>query len=225
MRVVLVAIALMAIPLFAEGPGREPPGGKAKDAWEWTVEERLAARFDPVRAERRATRLQAEGVASAPEALGALTGDAEPQLFLPGELFGSLLGGLHADADFAATSRAILRDRILEFGFDDVTFWQELEGAISSHQRMAARHAALVKQFRDADEMERNTIREQTAVMGPDLCRSRIVALHAAREQFGGKDFDRFLYTVVAPVLSVSASDDPSLLSAEHLRYLEGGCQ
>lgn len=201
----LLVLGLFAVPLLAGAPRERQEG---RERWEWTVEERIAARFDPVRAAERPA---------------VISGQEHPELFLPGELFNTLLGGLESDAEFRATSRAILRDGIREFGFDDQAFWRDLESAIASHVRLASRHAALRNRIDASEEGVTAELAAEMNRLGPDLCRSRAAALVAARRQFGAETFDRFLYTVVAPVLTITP--DARTGTAEHVLFLEGGCQ
>lgn len=217
MRIVLwIALGLIAVPLVADELRER--GGREKAKWEWTVEERLSARFDPVLAAKRAARQ--------PQGMGTVSGEVEPELFLPGELFSSLLAGLDADAKFRETSRAILRNRILEFGLDPQQFWRELEDAISSHVRLTSRYAALLNRLRESEPGTgtRGEIEAEKERLGPVLCRSRADALAEARRHFGAETFDRFLYTVVAPGLTIAPAD-LRLATAEHALFLEGGCR
>lgn len=225
--IVLGMLATSVTLSATENPDRERRESSRKQVWDWTVEERLAVRFDPVLAVQRATAGWARtdaGTTGRPQ-WGEVHGNENPELFLPGELFIALLGGLHGDTGFRDSSRAIRRNRIIAFGIDDETFWRELESAISSYLRFAARHAAIQQRLiHTLDEGERSGLAAEAERMGPDLCRSRAAALAGARRHFGAETFDRFLYTVVAPSLSVS-SGDPLVDTAEHLRFLEGGCQ
>ncbi|HEY0160026.1 MAG TPA: hypothetical protein VGF28_22255 [Thermoanaerobaculia bacterium] len=198
MRILVPASLLIALPVFAAEPQKLGRAGKA--SWAWSIDERLAVRFDPELAAKRASgRLKSS---AAGNLWSEVNGSESPEIFLPIELFTALLGGVEADGSFRAVYRAGLRDRIIEFGLNEEQFWSELEQVTAPHVQLIARNDSLAH----------------------ELCSSRADALQRARQHFKAVNFDRFLYTVVAPDLTVT-STSPGGETAEHLRFLAGGCR
>src|SRR3954469_4261991 len=203
-----------------------------KEPWQLTDDERIAARLDPEKIRQRAashaatlSRLHPEVVSSMNVGAGdgqapglIIDGAKNPELFLPFELFGHLLRGV--DMKLAATdrqiARAILEPKIKAFGFQPDVFWAAL-GA-STNRYFAARDNAPVKHSATAANSPPSG--SNGATIG--LCGARLTALNSAREHFGRDTFDRFLYTVVAPTLTVT-SRAPGPDEASGLRYLSGG--
>lgn len=198
MRGFLIILVIAALPLFGGGPN-ESESNEVKAPWEWTVDERLAARFDPTFAPKRAPGSVKTDIASGgpKDRSVVVSGEDAPELFLPIELFIALSNGIEGDGVFKKTSRATLRDRILDFGFDDEEFWRDLERVAADHLSLADRQSGIQRRLETADIVERRELQGEAEQMDVNLCRSRAVALAKAREHFGEERFDRFLYTVV----------------------------
>jgi hypothetical protein len=213
----LLLVIALVLPVFGEEPRRE----RTKVVWEWSAEERLAARFDPASAAKRAVD---SDIPDGERLWGRVSGATNPELFLPSELFISLMDGLDSDPVFRATSRAVIRDRIVAFGFNEEAFWRELESATTVFLTHAHRRAGLLRHLDEMPPTQQAEVLSQARGMDADLCATRAVALTRARRQFGREMFDRFLYTVVAPGLSVAAAT-PSADTPRQLMFVEGGCQ
>lgn len=121
-----------------DGLGENP----RKPAWKWSVEERLAARFDPVALEARAARHRAESEElkkGEPELLAhagpprgdldSIDGAETPELFLPWELFSHLLElGFAPEEEDLSASRGSIEERAAALGLGH-DLWQRLENA------------------------------------------------------------------------------------------------
>src|SRR5204863_82172 len=99
---------------------------------------------------------------------------------------------------------ALLKEKIRKFGYDDATFWAQLESVSSA--ALAAPRTCTSQECADAG------------------CSARYEALEAARRLFGRSEFDRFLYTAVAPnrLFSVATTDKQHDAA---LRRTEAGCR
>src|SRR5258708_25700529 len=222
----VLMIALLVLPasmaLAQEDPGAR--AGKGKRAWEWTDEERIAARLNPDYVWDQ----QPTGDArfeTLPRADYVIDGSKTPELFMPSELFAWLMNGLAPRDDARNTFREMLRERIEGFGYaDDTAFWNELQQVTASHAKLRERRAALEAKRERASKQERLDLDKDIAELEIPLCQSRAKTLAAARAHFGRAKFDQFLYTVVAPRLS-RGSRRPTPDEARGLSYLEGGCQ
>jgi hypothetical protein len=139
-----------------------------------------------------------------------IDGRRNPELFLPHELFDALLSGLSADETERANQRAFFAGAIRRFGYDDAVFWTSLESVAAD--------------YLPTKNMSCAGSRSEVSLCVRRRCVSRYHALETARSVFGSENFDRFLYTVIAPTMQLaSASLDKNL--GVSLRNAEFGCQ
>jgi hypothetical protein len=214
---VMLVLMNVGVPASAEGHEKRP--------WEWTVQERLKVRFDrdhirarqlayeadypASRAPRHRAESQSAGSERAPANLLSYTidGRRNPELFLPYELFDSLLSGFAADAELRRKQRGLLRHGIRSFGYDDAEFWSRLEALAAASIAFRQEGPPRRLQLEDADE--------RTCI--------RYKALQAARLEFAR--FDEFLYTVIAPHTSMGVATSEENAVALLRRAEEGaGC-
>lgn len=214
----LTLFLLLALPVFAQ---KQDEPRAARHPWQWSDQERIAARLDPVYIASHSKRSATEPG----KVIFAIDGRANPHLFLPFELFNRLMGGLSTDTRFRDMTRAMFAERIRSFGYQNPdVFWTELETVTAPHLALLHRNAALHDKMQMAARSERDGMAREIEGLQIPLCRSRTDALDAARVHFGRETFDRFLYTVVAANLSVS-SQVPSADEARGLAYVQGGCR
>jgi len=224
-----------AAPRAAAANGR-PEASVRKPAWKWTVEERLAKLFDP---EERAARVR-DRVAEQ-KALRALRppshdplfdvdeeanppadvidGSKTPELFLPFELFTFLLdSGLPANGQVEWARRGPIEERAAALGFGQ-DLWPRLEKATAPFLELRREAERLHISYPDslAD------FKKDSEAMR--WCRTRARAIAAAKSEFGEEPFLRLLYEAVAPNTRAYFAPTQAPDLAEHLRYMEGGCQ
>ena len=220
-------------PRASEARVAGPHPGKA--AWRWTVEERIARRFNPEamktrvaedRAEQRARqklfpkfddRLFAAGAEGASSVMDTLNGNKHPELFFPHELFAHLLDSAFPPGnDPKSGSRRLIEERAAALGFGR-DLWPRLEKVATPLLKLEAEWERRRADPGYAAKMEGEAIR---------LCRVRAEALTAAKSEFGEEAFLRLLYEAVAPTM---ARDTVGLgLVAEdidRMRYTAGGCR
>jgi hypothetical protein len=193
-------------------------GGSTPDApiWLWTPAERVGARLEHLARPWNGPRVQSLSVGAVGDFV--IDGRTTPELIMPNELFNALLQGLSDNAQVAAVSRQTLAPGIRAFGFDEADFWTRLDQA-TSHYRDQVR-------ARSREERgQTSTALAQGAMQQTDLklCQVRAVTLQSVRRIFRTEGFDRFLYTVVAPTISITT--EPSYETPEHLLSVERGCQ
>jgi len=237
-----LALAVLLLDGRAPASAAQPVGsqsrstrGPATAAWKWTVEERLAKRFDPESMAARAREQAAEREANRtrfPEGsddplfkvddqvgppLETINGRKTPELFLTWELFTDLIDrGLSGHGQLEQTYRGRIEGRAAALGFGQ-DLWPRLERA-----------AAPFLELRHEAERSRPSLSTKTDLFNMDAeglrgCRMRAQAIAAAKREFGETAFLRLLYEAVAPNLQTTGMLAPGL--AEHLRFLEGGCQ
>lgn len=212
-------VSIAALLSLALGPSvlADPPAGKKP--WAWTLDERLAVRFDPLLIAERQAAEEAHAHAAGAHGPGpqrhdqhrySIAGDRHPELLLPHELFDSLLTGFAPDDQRRERQRASLRPAMIALGFEEEIFWAKLREAASRYLETYAYPAPGAP--------------VATPSRPYDLCHEAFVALSNARHVFGRERFDRFLYEAVAPatwVASSTTADDP----AADLRFVAGGCR
>lgn len=231
--VLVLAIAVPSTGLFAqEGTVTKKP------AWQWTTEERLKVRFDPVSIRERYERKQAalrdlrartgrggRVAVTAGSAEGHLSnsinGRDNPELFLPFELFILLIrDAFDLDTERGVGKRSRLNP-IVETLADPAEFWPALEEAASTlidaqheeSRRFAQLNAA-------ATDDERDRIRAEMDRL-PSQCEMRRQALDNAVRKLGQENLYRLLYEGIAPTTAVSSSGD----LPEQLLFIERGCR
>ena len=228
-----------AQPDAARGPraANRPDVAARKPAWKWTVEERLAKRFDPeamaARVRDHDSRQKAIQALRPPDEdplfkvddqarrpADVINGKRTPELFLTYELFNFLLdSGLPADGHIRSESRGPIEARAAALGFGQ-DLWPRLEKAAAPFldlrreaERLRISHNASLAEFKkDSQAMH--------------WCRTRAQAIASAKAEFGEEPFLRLLYEAVAPNIDMRSflGSEPADLG-KHLRFLEGGCQ
>ncbi len=214
--------------------GRSP----AKQAWEWSDEERIRVRFDPASVHER-NAANADKVAAnvakgmtqpsvhsqaqpsehfRPSQQHVIDGSRDPELFLPDELLDFLLDGLHSNAAFRTNARRALAKSIGEMGYTEDDFWNKL-------QRLSAPYLALksrpsngnIQWFKTPDG------KNASSPIDVDRCVARHNLLQAARTTFGAEKFQRFLYAAVAPeVQRGDSTQEPD--PGQELLFVARGC-
>ena len=222
-RVVIVGVLLTSASLVAQEAGQPGPGNRArKAAWEWTLEERLAARTNAAAALER-VRARVPGRIATTAEHGPIADDFDgrthPELFLPHEVFRQLIHlALIASPRINQSFRESVQPELDRRGFPP-DFWERLHA-------LCAVHAA---DLRAVDELEAALRRQRhetsPATLGATqevACGSRADALAAVREEFGPQRFDRFLYDVIAVRMFHTAA---RLLDPALLHRAERGCR
>ena len=148
-----IILLAVAAPALAEannqGVEREQQTPRVKRSWDWTVEERLNSRFSATEiAERNAAYHQTNhGLVAGSMAVSdptsadrervsyVIEGRRNPELFLPHEIFDSLVGAVDPRAEVRLRAQASLAPGIRALGLDDATFWLELEAAAGGYAR------------------------------------------------------------------------------------------
>lgn len=229
----VLGMALALVTCLAEGSttaqtqnGSEA-GRNKRPAWQWTLDERLAARFEPEGMKARA----AEAVAGrqkaaaqfgetvdAPGDQHSIDGRREPELFLPTELFRSFVNSAFPeDGEGQAYARRRFEPGAAALGFGS-DFWIRLEKAAAPYLRVRdARYRRAMAALARSEEPE-NPADDDLA-----HCRTLAQSLAAAKAEFGAEALLRLLYQDVAPTLNITYNVDDETLG--RLRSLEGGCK
>ncbi len=221
-RIAWWAGVLVLLPLHAGGQvqhGSKPP-------WEWTTEERLAARFDAEQiASRRAEALAHQDEAGPIPAPGfaVINGARNPELLLPWEVFQHLLAQAFNPL---APLQETFRDRteaLAPGGELPAHFWTRLQLASGEFLTAAGTRRTLIAELGRTPETARAPIVAKVEAAGEGYCQKRRRGLDRARNEFGAAWFDRFLYLAVAPDIGMVWPENESW--PEELRQAEEGCQ
>lgn len=225
--IVAVVFVLAGIVSAADRPQAAPKRSTAP-AWKWTTEERLALRLDPAAIRDRSAAAGdpatgSSGVQVQSQATRfVIDGARDPQLFLPWELFNSLVGSLREDSLRERQRHA--RD-IEAFGWKEAEFWSRLTGLTDEYR---ARNARLIERMQAMEAMppaERRTAEAWLEEENIALCGLRADALARARAHFGAESFERFLYTAVAPHIQISSGGTADDRERRRLLFVEAGCR
>lgn len=205
----------------------------AKPAWKWTLEERLAARFDSDALAAREAEHRAEQerirerfgdpleeelnkMKGPPATTVHIDGSKTPELFLPSELFTLLIvRGFSQGGNWdIQKSRGPIEKRAAALGFGR-DLWVRLEKAAAPYLQLLRKTGPLKG---DRVGYTKRDIR---------LCQLRSRALEAAKVEFGEESFLRLLYEAVAPnARPIYILDGPDYRKhAEQLRFMEEGCR
>ena len=219
----LIALFVVStMPVFAASPP------SAKPAWQWTVDERLAARFDEAArarrvdeylAQRAVTGNRAPATAIANRPTDVIHGSKHPELLLPSEIFTSFTRAAYEEDDeTAANVRAGAAPQLPSLGLpaDFLSSWRSIAGVFITQQQEELRLKRAVYSGKST-----NSARDKARLrqLGALECRSRADAIRRLRTAFGAR-FNQFLYAVAAPnVFIVNKQATPEQLRAE-----EEGC-
>jgi hypothetical protein len=213
----VIAGSFVAVPVQAQ-----------KRPWEWSDEERIARRSDPVLArERVASSRQVAGstIRSDTTAMmlkgDVINGNVHPELFLPVELFSIFINAAFAPSE---EDRSIYRQASAERSSQPIPadFWLRLEELTHEYNAVMAEARGINKRAGVSTGAERERLMRESEVLQARQCARLARALEQSRVAFGKAEFDRFLYEAVAPT-AVIALAEPS--TPAQLVYLNEGCR
>jgi len=200
---------------------------QSKEPWALTLEERIALRTDPVLARERvegARRAQPKSVSTNADVRSAddFNGQTHPELFLPGEVFRSLINMsvLSPPRSSQLVRKGLMRE-VKKHGLPP-DFWERLQNVSAIYVADSWAERDLGESLHETTGAARAQVQTKLALKQTDVCRSRADALAAARKEFGRERFDRFLYGAIAINKFRSETELPT---AEILRWSEGGCR
>jgi hypothetical protein len=211
MRSGALAVGLFMIPLIARGGSDSSQPSALKKPWQWTDEERVTERVsrDPV---RRSPAAESNATSDSHRLSYVISGKTTPELFMPFELFDSLIKGVGPDPAVQTRGRRVLDPLLRDFGFEDTDlFWYDLETIARPYLDKKAQHV----EHHPSDRYPSIDV---------ELCASRFAALTRARQHFGRLKFDELLYRVIAPGLQhaeTTTYSDPG----DMLLYEARGCK
>jgi hypothetical protein len=216
--------ALPQQPVLQTDPAAESaPPAAAKPAWKWTLEERLAARFDAEQQKKRNAADVAEGYTDwDDEHTVTIVGRTHPEVFLPWELFDQLLrSGLAEDLEVRQAMRSVIEERAVALGFG-LELWDQLE------QLGARFHQLKQQRLEDARRGVPSptaglSAEERLRLASEGPCGVRAEAFAAALKLWGEEKTLRLLYEAVAPdafVTTLRSANYP-----EELVFVGRGCQ
>jgi hypothetical protein len=205
---------------------------RRKEVWEWTVEERLAARFDlgsrqarvdeharSVR-EKRPTRPGGNSVESLPLPFDSLRGNATPELLLASEIFGEFVRVAYAFDDDVASQIRLDAERRAALAGLPPTFMVALGDAVRDYAETERGVRELRERLNRGAGAETEQLLTDLRRMEAEACRRRVSAMNALRAEYAG--FDRFLYQGLAANLSFAIFE---VQEPETLRRNERGCR
>lgn len=204
MRILLVT----AVFVLTAGASAGPMADKAP--WEWTDEERIAARLNPDLRQARVAAAKARSQAAASRVPhDVIDGHTDPALFFPIQLFESVMKHAFVNPNAGEDYRAWHRRHGVDAGLPG-DFWEQIAVVSTDYIDDLRRHHAALK-AKDSSARK----------LGDVTCRSRAAAYRELRQRFGVV-FDRFLYETIMPGMTATyvAPSTPAGLRRE-----AGGCE
>lgn len=228
---VLAALCLLFVCTTAVA---EPPQGTVREqpkkpAWQWTLDERLAVRFDPRAGEARIAQEKARARAfpesglpedelyNVPSSRFSVDGARNPELFLPHELFDHVIHTCFPpDGRDQNLSRRMIERRAAAIGLGS-DLWHRLRKSVAPLvEHDLGRYQRFQEATRSGQAMEQGEV-------GVRRCHLRAAAMESSRKELGEELFLRLLYEAVAPNVSFGYTSEENLQAL--LRYQEGGCR
>lgn len=208
-----VLLLLCAVRVLAD----EPPAQK-KEAWEWTLAERVAKRSDAQDNMARIRRAVAAGKLDPrnDDSFIVVTDD-NPELALPTELMDTLTAAYSLRDEVKQRARRKWAGAEKYLGPD---YWTRLHDVAGIFFDTDRRRERLQKELDSMPPDQREGTLREWQKANDSLCALRAMALIAARATFGHEKFDRFLYEVVAPHDIYSGSP----MDLDTAQWLERGC-
>ena len=222
MRIWLVTLGALCFSISAVAQARAP--------WQWSARERAAAISDPAQRskrlreheERNAKRERRSPHASV-EGGDVFHGSTHPELFFPTELYRSLVTAAFIRLP---TIYYLVVEQHTSDLFLDPADWEYLRSVSTEYVSLIAREEALRSQRALGVKAERSQLEREIAAIQRDECVAMAAALRTLRARFGRERFDRTLYEVQTPSLSVSFSHSDAV--EPHVRRalaVEENCQ
>jgi hypothetical protein len=213
-----------------------------KPAWQWTLDERLAKRFDPEARRARVAAKTAEETAyqkrldaagsfpldgaggfveeSRRRDIDVINGRKNPELFLPVELFTYLIqDAFPPEGVDPSEYRRMVEERAVALGFGS-DLWTRLGKVAAPVLRLERQREELAKRNPSGVRVKKGAEMDDSDLV---LCRARAEALAQAEAEFGKESLFRLLYQ--ATITSTEVVYDLYGGMEEHQRYLEGGCK
>lgn len=227
----LLFLVVVAAPrTFGAEPAEKP---RNKQPWEWSVQERLAARFDAAAIQRRVDSMldrrhgQESGVASnavrdQQRPTDYIDGRAHPELFLPTEILTMFIRSAYAGGEDETGDgfRIAAATNASDLGLPS-DFLAVLEREAAAMIALQTEESALRDQLSDR-KGDPQTIMRELNRLESELCPVRATVLQSMRQQYG-TDVDRFLYSALAPGMSRAMFGQ--VPDAQALRLTEQGCR
>lgn len=199
-----------------------------KQPWEWTTEERIAARTDPEARRQRVVAAQARrdkrgaaetNATALPPTLDDLSGRDHPELFLPSELLMMFVATAYAyDDDFAHGMREDAARAAAKIGLP-ADFMDVFERETAVTAQLQAEEFQRVDRGAAGDRQAWADVLRLRA----EQCPARAAAIERLRVMYGSR-FDQFLYEFIARGMGTSYQSAPPP-TADELRRMEGGCR
>jgi len=217
-------LALLAA-AWAASAMTAPP---SKPIWQWTTDERLAARFDEAARIRRVEAFEAQRVISHARTVAvprhpadSIHGSEHPELLMPFEIFTSFTEAAYgADDDVA---RHVQRDATVQASKLGLPpeFLPTLRKQARAFIAMQREERTLKQQIFTGGMRDPQSGIARLRELQKSECASRATAMRSLRARFG-TGFDRFLYSAIAPGVF---RDYFEPISAQTLRAEEDGCK
>lgn len=214
----LLCSMLLTVSLPWTAAQQAEPEPESTPPWRLSWDERMALR-STLPLQEPDPELRPSGLPMPQKPVLDIDGATDPGALVPWEIFAAFLGRVYtSDGGDPTELREAILAGSLDPQLDRRDFWSRLEGAVAPYLALDERAARLLDEAAAAPEAAKAAIYAQLP-SEEDYCQLRVVALDAARRQFGYETFDRFLYEAVAPTTRMG-----SVLTPAETRHVANGC-
>lgn len=183
--------------------------------WQWSDAQRIEKRFDEAcLAARRVQAANRERKDGSCTASGTITdfvfGTDTPELFLPWELFDTLLRKhMPPESTFAESQQRIFEQHLRSANITlPQNFWQTIESSAAEYIKTLRQQQQMASGLNAASPAERRKLVTDISDSQRANCALRAAALDRIRAAFAPSVFDQLLYVGVAPGICSSGSGD-----------------
>lgn len=219
---ILLGTASMAVAGVPDECGPWPP----KPPWQWTDEERLDRRFDArCLSARRLEAANEKRPDGSCRSSGIITdfvfGTDTPELFLPWELFDTLLRKeILAEPNFAEGQRMIFEQHVRAANLTLPNgFWKKVERSAAEYIKVLQDQQMMSTKLDAGSSADRRKLIKDISASQRANCALRAAALDRTRAAFDPDVLERLLYVAVAPGLCSSGSGERDMKS-----WVSRGC-
>jgi|GEM_PF-6253519 len=221
-------MSLMAVLLSVSPALRAQSEPPEKAPWQWTLEERIAARYNPERMRERVergARQAAKQDYEVPPGQQTISGHEEPEQFLPTEVMSELLYTVFgSNREARQIWRRVFEERLAAAGVKlPADFYRDLSILANEHLGRLHRARQKAQELPNLKGNERAKALKEIQALQQGGCERTFELLTQARALFGQKTFDEILYVGIAVGKWQTFVYKPG--DEARARHIEEGCK
>lgn len=222
MRAAFLGVVSVCV-VVAAVASQSPRGDARKAPWEWTLEERLAKRLDPVARKRRVdVAVAGRNRADDNRPVDVIRGTSDPELLMLSEIYTTFMRVAYGYEDeIAREFRRDALNKAVVLGLPQ-DFLDVVERESEEFLRLQRRELELEERMYGGGTYPPSAPSEIRNLRSAQ-CSVRAAAIRRLRQIFGVRKFDQFLYSAIAPGVFYDFLEPTP--TAATLRAREEGCE